>query len=154
MRICFRALVCAALLCGPSFADPDRVVLTINKRAYGYMFVTRVTSHEADTGMSWSAENEHPPLSPRKARAIAEEFLSQSAAKDKKWRLHSIVLERYGGGEKWYYIIRFDADRGKHGGMPNPKIDIAVLMDGKVVTSILGKIPEDSSEPLNSLDLE
>jgi hypothetical protein len=96
---------------------------------------TVTVTHEAlANSPSWKKDEENPPLSARKAIKLANE-MKDSLVKDSenyKWKLDGATLKS-AGDEKWYWLIRYEAEfQGNLIGQP-PFLNLVVFMDGKVV---------------------
>jgi hypothetical protein len=82
----------------------------------------------------WKEGEENPPLSARKAIRLADQ-LRGDLVKDTeryKWELEYAALFPTGEKGQWYWLIRYEP-RSRLGGNVFGYLDLAVLMDGKVV---------------------
>lgn len=83
---------------------------------------------------SWRADEEFPPLSPRKAEASARGQLKKLIEQSERWTRGGIALEQMSGGDKWVYIVYFSGFHppGVIDGMV-PQMRLVVLMNGRVI---------------------
>ena len=94
-----------------------------------------VTELAVNKTPSWLESSENPPLSARNAIQKASKLKDTIVVdtKNEKWVLRSAALCPF-HGEKWYWLIHFEAQPLGFGlaGVPSNLI-LAVLMDGTVV---------------------
>ena len=96
------------------------------------MFRFEITSDDLAATPSWKPEEEFPPLSPRKAVAIARSTLLTLMSDKVKWNLHSIRLRPADIDDKWFYEIELmEPDRQPTVAHPLAGVTVPVLMNGK-----------------------
>jgi hypothetical protein len=98
-------------------------------------YTVTVTREALAKSPLWKDDEENPPFSAKKAIKLANEMKDSLVedSKDYKWKLDEATLKP-AGGEKWYWLIRYEAQfqGGASIGVP-PFLCLVVLMDGKVV---------------------
>jgi hypothetical protein len=120
---------------------PQSVAVRRHTRFKGDEYEILVYGKQLIESPSWRPDADYPPLSPRKAQALAQEFAQKQWIVG-DWRLRSIVLENV-GFEKWIYVIRITQPKENDftqlpkqtGAMETGvylPVEIVVLMDGTV----------------------
>jgi len=83
-----------------------------------------------------STKDDHPPLAPKRAMAIATEFVKKISLGEnmRKWELQTITLRRMSKEpEHWLYLVHFDAvPKAEVWNGPVPWFEIVVRMDGSI----------------------
>ena len=104
----------------------------------GKIYESKVTPEMLERSPAWLESADSPPLSPRRALEVAEEYLPKFVSKAKKWRNSKISL--YPVGEKWVYVVEFTEqlpeDVRKYDG-PAHLFSVLVLMNGEVVIPVV-----------------
>lgn len=129
-RLATLAVAVAVVFC----ITPVRADMTLYSYAFSKQYSVSITREALEKSPTWKDDVENPPLSARKAIALANE-LKDSLVKDSddfKWTLQSASLQPAGDG-KWYWLLHYDAIfRGASTGIPN-HLRLVVLMDGTVI---------------------
>jgi len=88
----------------------------------------------------WEEGEEHPPLSPRRAKEIASRELAKLLHAPEKWSRSEISLRESPFKGRWYYIVAFrnPDDPNSSSGMR-----VVVLMDGTVPDAKRADYPTD-----------
>lgn len=132
-------------------------------------FKLRSTSFDATTSYDfvveagvpanrWESETKPLPLSPKKARAIALNFMKKIPTTQDGWEwfpwqttLHQVSEDP----EEWVYIITFDirpkttkqsAEGSGYGRIGPPDLKVVVQMDGKIPASKVDKAQEKEKD--------
>jgi hypothetical protein len=116
----------------PSLPVREKVYSSFNGRD----FVTTISCEMLRRSPPWRPNEANPPLSARKALALAERekarLLRSSADRDTLWSLEGISLVPR-AGDRWYWVIEYwGRPGGALGGLPSI-LNVVVLMDGTVV---------------------
>ena len=133
MRTILWVAACLWLAAAPARAQGN--VATFSSYVDGKRFDFNVTRERLDRTPSWPESAEHPPLSPRKAMAVARAYLPALVEGADKWHRGDVTLTRVGAGEeKWVYLVGFSGNHppGVTDG-PVPTMRVVVLMDGLAV---------------------
>jgi hypothetical protein len=82
----------------------------------------------------WRAEDEYPPLSPRRAEMSARAQLKELVTEPERWNRGAIALHQLSGGDRWIYVVHFSGFHppGVHDGAV-PQMRLVVLMNGHVI---------------------
>jgi hypothetical protein len=104
--------------------------LTLSSYAEGKRFDFEVTREQLLKTTAWKAEDDFPPLSPRKAEKLATIKFGKLIKNTKGWERERISLQTIGDNERWFYVVEF-SHHGSDG--PPPYFKIIVLMDGTVI---------------------
>jgi hypothetical protein len=127
----FACLVFILLIAGAASAQ-----LTYNSYPVGGKdYETTVTQEMLKQAPQWQPESEHPPLSPRRALELAEEYAKENFKQDKDWvrKLEAISLTPYAGGWFWDVSYAWSPKPPMALGGLQPFAHVFVLMDGTVV---------------------
>jgi hypothetical protein len=95
-----------------------------------------------DAAAPWPEDEPNPPLSARRAMALAREALLKIKPESGKWKLRGLNLIQVGQKGQWMYIVRFEIPKDSPHMIPAP-YDVVVLMDGHVVEPTLRFAPEN-----------
>lgn len=104
----------------------------------GEVFYFDFESSALDSAPKWSAKADFPPLSPRKAEAVALNWAQSVRPDVTKWLLESISLEPRNGLDDdgcWYYVVTFSRGDIAVTGLPY-FLRVPVLMSGRVVQAL------------------
>jgi hypothetical protein len=106
----------------------------------GKRYDFNITHPQLDETPSWTEDAESPPLSPRKAIAVASACLPKLVPNAEKWRFAALHLDPVGNKEKWIYVVEFHAPHppGVFDG-PVRTMNIVVLMNGNPVQPVISK---------------
>lgn len=98
-------------------------------------FETKYSSRDFRTCPIWKESVMFPPLSPRKALAIADNHVRMAGVNPERIELTSISLCPLDRGH-WYYLVEYwPHEFLSVDGLPS-KAPVVVLMNGRVVTTI------------------
>ena len=99
-----------------------------------------VTRPQLDETPSWPDEAENPPLSARKAIAIARSYLPKLVSDAERWSLGRVSLKPM-GKDKWVYVVQMNEPD-----LPRPMLgktvhtmQLVVLMNGETVKPVISK---------------
>ena len=116
------------------FAEPCHADIVHYSYAFSKQYVVSISDDMLEASPSWKDDAENPPLSARKALTLATE-MKDTLVKDTqefKWALRSCTLQP-ADGDKWYWLVRYEAEfQGASTGRPN-HLRLVVLMDGLVI---------------------
>lgn len=126
MRRLFILFCLGCCLCTVGRAQDDAVA-SFNGFHDGRQFEFTVTSAHLENSPEWAGEQDNPPLAPRRALAIASEYLPRLVTNAEKWRAGTIRLHPV--RDKWIYVVEFSERRQ---GVQAAFV-IIVLMNGEVV---------------------
>lgn len=129
----------------------DAPVLDERGDGGGFEFVTQVTGAELEATPSWEDKQPNPPLAPRVAMSVARDFLSTVSDQFTTWNISAVTLKN-AAGDKWYWLVNFRPAAGW--GRNYSGLDLTVLIDGKVHSSVVGKVKKGRTEPPTSDALE
>jgi len=110
---------------------------------------TKITGGAVAAAPKWKAEDQHPPLSVRRAITLSDQLRSRLVrdANGWQWHLESAALtpwtpERPNG--HWFWVICYRAY--PPGGMsgPSDELNVVVLMDGTVVQPAMHRRANDA----------
>ena len=93
----------------------------------GKQFEFTVTLKQLENCPEWLAEQEHPPLSARRALTLASDYLPKLVTNAENWKAGEIRLRP--AHDKWVYVVEFAEHKE---GIKTP-LGIVVLMNGEVV---------------------
>ena len=99
----------------------------------GKEFEFTVTSELLKNCPEWTAEQDNPPLSARRALAVASDYLPKLVTNAEAWEVRDIRLRPV--RDKWVYVLEFWERRE---GIQAPFM-IVVLMNGEVVEPTITK---------------
>jgi hypothetical protein len=103
--------------------------------AFDKRYSVAITDAALEASPDWEENEEHPPLSARRAIVLAtklkDKLVKDSAAY--KWKLQQASL-RPAGDAKWFWFVHFHAQyqEGFSTGVPH-HLRLAVLMDGTAI---------------------
>ena len=112
-------------LCTVAYAQD--YVAKFNSFHDGKQFEFTVTSKLLENCPEWLSEQDNPPLSARRALAIASDYLPKLVSNAEAWQVRDIRLRPV--RDKWVYVLEFSERRE---GVQAPFM-IVVLMNGEVV---------------------
>jgi hypothetical protein len=123
--------VCAILMAS---APRTTHAQTYYSYAFSKQYTVEITRENLKATPDWKENEEHPPLSARKAIVIATK-LKDKLVKDSDdftWKLQHASLTP-ADDDKWYWLVHFDAEfQGVSTGIPN-HLRLVVLMDGTAI---------------------
>lgn len=93
----------------------------------GKQFEFTVTSKQLENCPEWLSEQDNPPLSARRALAVASDYLPKLVSNAEEWEVRDVRLRPV--RDKWVYVLEFSERRE---GVKSPFV-IVVLMNGEVV---------------------
>jgi hypothetical protein len=101
----------------------------------GKDYETTVTQEMLKQAPQWPPESEHPPLSPRRALKLAEEYARENFKPHKDWvrELEAISLTPYADGWFWDVSYAWSPKPPVGLGGLQPFSHVFVLMDGTVI---------------------
>jgi len=105
-------------------------VISSNSLFDGSRYEFTLSFEELDRSPAWQADQESPPLSPKKAAEAARHFLADLTGTKIDWHLSTITLHKYSERgdpnlDKWAYKVAF---------VEQPKLDGSAGYDGPVQT--------------------
>jgi hypothetical protein len=109
--------------------------------ARGQQWDFTITLQNLANAPSWRAEEEFPPLSPRRALKIARRSLSTLVGDWGEWSVSAVSLRPIGAENSWIYVVEFSEPSPLHfqvGSYMPASFQIPVLMNGATV------VPEHS----------
>lgn len=117
----------------PSLPAKEKVYSPLGNGRY---FVTTISREMLQRSPPWRPNEANPPLSARKALAVAERekarLIRPSADRDTVWSLEGISLVPR-ADDRWYWVIEYwGTPGGALGGSPSV-LNVVVLMDGTLV---------------------
>ena len=119
----------------PLAAEPHKIAeFSSYDFQQGKRFDFQVYEDELARTPAWRADEEFPPLSPRKADASASDRLEKLVEQADRWRRKAIELHQMKGNDRWVYVVHFTGFHppGVFDGMV-PKMRVVVLMDGRAI---------------------
>ena len=99
----------------PGFADGKRFDFSIHTR-------------DLLKTPEWKQDQEHPPLSPKKAENLAKSKLRTLVNHPNEWSIDEIALHDVKYSNRWFYVVKFSGRTQPHNSIP--LMVIVVLMDG------------------------
>jgi hypothetical protein len=110
---------------------------TYQHYAFEESYETEISDDAIANAPSWPSSEANPPVSARRALAIADNYRRKRLVNRNnwKWGLDSIsLLPIDGGNNKWCWQILFLAypEKGGLGGVP-PEFSVYVLMNGDII---------------------
>jgi hypothetical protein len=110
-------------------------------------FVIEIREEAMQKTPVWENEDEHPPLSARRAIRLADSLCAKLVRDtgEWKWRLESAKLVPwFPASGRWFWEIQYHAYRdGSYAG-PSNDLNLVVLMDGFVVQPTIRKRDADA----------
>jgi hypothetical protein len=102
-------------------------------------YVYHITDQDLQATPAWPADQDHPPLSARRAIDIASKQLAELLPNGKDWRLYEVTLRPI--EDRWVYLVEFlEPLRGNGGGQQlSSGFEIVVLMNGVAVMPRISK---------------
>lgn len=122
-----RLLLSFLLACFCNAAHAQDYVAKFYGEHDGKQFEFTVTTRLLENCPEWLSEQENPPLSARRALAIASDYLPRLVTNAEAWKAGDIRLRPV--RDKWVYVVEFSERRE---GVKTP-FSIVVLMNGEVV---------------------
>jgi hypothetical protein len=98
----------------------------------GKRFDFEVTREQLLRAPPWAADQDSPPLSPRRAERLAATKLHELVSNRNAWERKQIILENMGDGVHWIYIVEYSRVGEILGGLSLP-FRVVILMDGTVI---------------------
>jgi len=98
----------------------------------GRRFDFEVTREQLLRAPAWGADQDSPPLSPRKADRLAVAKFHQLVSNTNAWERKQIILENMGDGVHWIYIVEYTRVGETLAGLSMP-FRVVILMDGTVI---------------------
>lgn len=101
----------------------------------GKKYEFHIADQDLEKTPAWPANQENPPLSPRRAIDIATKQLASILPNGKDWRLYEVTLRPV--GDRWVYLVQFleplrgDANNGRQ---LSSGFQLVVLMNGTAVS--------------------
>jgi hypothetical protein len=118
-------------LAAAAVAAPDFVAFHVPS-TYKQRYELKVTQSALDAAPMWPEDQPNPPVSARKAMALAKEKLVKMHPESANWNLRGVNLTKLDAKGQWIYIVRFEVPQQSPHLIPTP-FDMIVLMDGSVV---------------------
>lgn len=114
----------------------ERVNLSLSEFE-GALYFFETTEAVLNAAPRWKKGSEFPPLSPRKAMAVALDEAKRIRPDVSKWNMESVSLSQHGDDEEecWVYCVRFSRGDIVITGLPF-YLDVPVLMSGEAVRGI------------------
>jgi len=125
------------------FGLPARGELVIPSYAFGKVYNFKVTDELVRNSPDWAEESENPPLSARKAIALADKLATKTVKVPSKLSKQGLIREMTSaclvpysdiGPRKWYWAVAYQwrPRVGASSGI-KPYLHVVILMDGTVV---------------------
>jgi hypothetical protein len=114
----------------PEYQEPGPEINWTTSVDVNHYFNSKLSISRLLATPEWKQEQEHPPLSARKAIAIARAIVDRQAPYGKDVKLASPTLKLRESNERWFWVVYFAPHdwRRFHSTFP-----IVVLMDGTAV---------------------
>jgi hypothetical protein len=131
-------MVLQLLLIATTFATAQlETTFTVEYSSTKYEF--HITDQDLQAGPTWAANQENPPLSPKRAIDIASKELATLLPNGKDWRLYEVTLRPI--DDHWVYLVQFlEPLRSNAGGQQlSSGFEIVVLMNGTAVMPRISK---------------
>ena len=110
--------------------------------AEGKSFYVEIHDEDLLKSPAWKADTKDPPISARKAIALAMEQQKKLVknSKDHKWELQTANLTPDTSVDRWYWEVRFTAY--VQPGKPTAEfLRVIILMDGRVLKPVVRPYP-------------
>ena len=127
-------LAAVVLLAVLQAADGTDVAASFSGYVRGERWDFKVTRTMLAQAPAWEDAELSPPLTPRRAVAIAAAQLAELLPDSSKWGLRRVSLQQLLGGTRWVYVIEYGGPPPTPvGGMTMENVPIVVLMNGTTV---------------------
>jgi hypothetical protein len=138
MKAVILLAVGGVLAMGPVHAQNSAASFSSYYKGNRYDF--NITQERLNRIPSWPATEANPPLSPRKAMAVAVAYLPKLVEDAGKWHQDEVTLTQVGHRDKWVYVVKFSGPLppGVMDGMV-PQMRLVVLMNGEIVVPVISK---------------
>src|SRR5215831_14963027 len=116
-----------------------QVETTFTVEYNGTRYEFHLTDQDLQASPAWPADQDNPPLSPRRAIDIASKQLAELLPNGKDWRLYEVTLRPI--DNYWVYLVQFlEPLRSTGAGQQESSgFEIVVLMNGVAVMPRISK---------------
>ncbi len=136
MKISAFAFLGAILLAAPVLAQDTAASYRSDHAGKRYDFT--VTHAQLQLTPDWAENAANPPLSPRKALALARLDLASFLPDAARWVHPKITLQEVGAPRKWLYIIEFEGPLPPNiADGPVDRMRVLVLMNGIAIKPVI-----------------
>lgn len=136
MKIFTLAVLAAMTLVTPVFAQDTAASYRSDHAGKRYDFT--VTHAQLQITPDWLENAPNPPLSPRKALALARTDLAAFLPDAARWIHPKITLQEVGASRKWIYIVEFEGPLPLNTtDGPVDSMRVLVLMNGTAVRPVI-----------------
>jgi len=94
-------------------------------------WICTVTRGALEAAPTWTESDANPPLSPRRAIAVARERLATLVPTSDRWTLSEVTLQPILGPDRWIYLVGFSepSNSSSVAQLTTGPLRIVVLMD-------------------------